>query len=121
MNELVAAIDDTELRRIVEVIVAEFVPTQVILFGSRARGDARPESDFDVLVVMPNGTHRLRTGQAIYRALGKIRGRARGVDIVVVTDGEFERGREDLGTITRAAYREGRGLYRSAAVPADGH
>jgi uncharacterized protein len=116
MIELVAPIEDDELRQVVDLIVEEFAPLQLILFGSQARGDARPDSDFDVLVVMPNGTHRLRTGQAIYRALGKIRGRARGVDIVVVTDGEFERGREDLGTITRAAHREGRALYRSGAV-----
>jgi predicted nucleotidyltransferase len=117
MNALVAPIEDSELRRVVDVIVAEFAPSQVILFGSQARGEARPDSDFDVLVVMPDGTHRLRTGQAIYEALSKLRGRARGVDVVVVTDGEFERGAADLGSVTRAAHREGRALYRSIAVP----
>jgi predicted nucleotidyltransferase len=33
-------------------------PGRVLLFGSRARGDARPDSDFDLLVVMP---HRPRS------------------------------------------------------------
>ena len=40
------------IRRIVKRIVQEFDPEQVILFGSQARGDAGPDSDVDLLVVM---------------------------------------------------------------------
>jgi predicted nucleotidyltransferase len=117
MNEVVAPIQDAELRRIVDVIVANFAPSRIVLFGSQARGDARPDSDIDLLVVMPDGTHRRRTGQAIYEALRMVRGRSRGVDLVVVTDTEFDRGADDLGTVIRAAFREGRLLARNLAVP----
>lgn len=41
-----------QINRIVDVIVNRFQPEKIILIGSRARGDARPDSDFDFLVVM---------------------------------------------------------------------
>ncbi|MFZ4703922.1 MAG: nucleotidyltransferase domain-containing protein [Candidatus Methylumidiphilus sp.] len=35
----------------VDIIVREADPEQIILFGSRARGDARPDSDVDLLII----------------------------------------------------------------------
>ena len=37
--------------QLVKVIVQEVNPQEVILFGSHARGDARPDSDVDVMVI----------------------------------------------------------------------
>ena len=37
----------------VQRLVQRFDPEQIILFGSRARGKARPNSDYDLLVVVP--------------------------------------------------------------------
>lgn len=39
------------LQEMVNVIIAEVDPEQIILFGSRARGEARPDSDVDLLVI----------------------------------------------------------------------
>ena len=44
-------VDETLLGRMVTAIVDAADPEQVILFGSRARGDARPGSDVDLVVV----------------------------------------------------------------------
>jgi len=44
-------VDDTLLARMVQVIVDEVDPEQVILFGSRARGDADADSDVDLIVI----------------------------------------------------------------------
>ena len=44
-------VTDALLDRMVRAIVAEVDPEQVILFGSRARGDAREDSDVDLIVV----------------------------------------------------------------------
>ena len=42
---------DSILRRIVDVIVREIDPDKIILFGSRARGDYKEDSDYDILVL----------------------------------------------------------------------
>ena len=56
---------DPVLRRIVEVIVREIDPDRIILFGSRARGDYKEDSDYDILVikegVMPEERRNLAT------------------------------------------------------------
>jgi predicted nucleotidyltransferase len=44
------------MRWMVDVIVREVRPHRIVLFGSRARGTQRPDSDIDLLVVVPDGT-----------------------------------------------------------------
>ena len=55
-------VDDALVERMVQVIVEEVDPEQVILFGSRARGDAAADSDVDLIVVesAPFGADRNR-------------------------------------------------------------
>jgi len=45
-----------ELDRVVRRIVEQVDPVAIYLFGSRARGDARPESDYDLMIVVPDTT-----------------------------------------------------------------
>ena len=63
MPDVTAALLD----QIVRTIVDEVDPEQVVLFGSRARGDARPDSDVDLLVVEsePFGTSRSRHAEIV--------------------------------------------------------
>ncbi|MBF0310755.1 MAG: nucleotidyltransferase domain-containing protein, partial [Magnetococcales bacterium] len=68
---------------VVSRIVAAVHPLRIILFGSAAQGRMGPDSDLDLLVVMPDGTHRRRTSQTLFRALQEIDVPK---DIVVVTD-----------------------------------
>lgn len=45
--------EDESVLKLVKAMVLEAEPTaQVMLFGSRARGDARPDSDWDIMVVV---------------------------------------------------------------------
>jgi len=44
---------EQQIRKMVRTTVREFRPEQVTLFGSHGRGDAGPDSDVDLLVVMP--------------------------------------------------------------------
>ena len=52
--------NDGIIRDIVRRIVDTAQPEKVILFGSQARGDARPNSDSDVLVIKPSDEPRYR-------------------------------------------------------------
>jgi len=92
------------VRRIVETVH----PLQIILFGSAARGDTGSSSDLDILVVMPEGTHRRHTAQRIYEDLC---GLAVPVDIVVATPGDLEKHKDTVGLIYRTVLREGREVY----------
>jgi uncharacterized protein len=49
-------LDLAPVRPLLERIAARWQPREIWLFGSRARGEARPDSDWDLLVVVPDGT-----------------------------------------------------------------
>lgn len=93
---------------LVERLVERFDPDRILLFGSRARGDARPDSDLDVLVVMPSGTQKRETQVAMRRALRDLRAPK---DILVTTPEEIERRGKIPGLVLRTALREGIELY----------
>lgn len=100
------------LPEIVERIVRRFAPEKVIVFGSAARGAAGPDSDVDLLVVMPVQGSRRRLATEIDKALIGV---PVPVDVIVVTPEELERDRDQVGTVIRPALREGRVLYERAA------
>lgn len=105
-------VTDSLLSDMVQAIVAEVDPDQVILFGSRARGDAREDSDVDLVVVesAPFGKGRSRRQEAVrlWRALSGL-GVAK--DILVYSRDEVEYWRNSLNHILARALREGRVLY----------
>ena len=83
-------------------------PLRIILFGSAARGEMRPDSDIDVLVVMPEGVHRRRTAQLLYR---QIRGLGVPFDILVATPDDLDRHKDNIDLIYQSILREGREVY----------
>ncbi len=97
-----------EIQRIVRRIVREFHPERVILFGSHARGEAGPDSDVDLLVVMHADGKKREKQLEIRRTL---RDFSVPVDIVVSTPEEFSWRREIVGTIEYPAVKEGKVLY----------
>ncbi|MFY9826668.1 MAG: nucleotidyltransferase domain-containing protein [Thermoanaerobaculia bacterium] len=97
-----------EIQRMVRQIVSRFHPDRIILFGSHARGDAGPDSDVDLLVVMPFLGSKLEKQLEIRLALKDIHVPK---DIVVTTPEDFQWRKEIPGTIERPAAREGKVLY----------
>ena len=102
---------EAKLNEMVRRIVGEFNPQKIILFGSRARGDAAPDSDADLLVVMHVRGSRRRQAARIDAVLAGV---GLPKDIIIVTPGEFERLRHVVGGIVYPAVREGRVLYDRA-------
>ncbi|MGA1839946.1 MAG: nucleotidyltransferase domain-containing protein [bacterium] len=100
------------LNEIVRRIVVAVQPLRVVLFGSAAIGRMGPDSDLDLLVVMPDGVHRRKTAQKIYRSLSGI-GVAK--DIIVVTESDIHNHGDNPSLIIYPALREGRELYHAAA------
>lgn len=97
-----------QIQRMVERIVERFRPEKIILFGSHARGDAAPDSDVDLLIVMPVVGSRREKAVKIGVALHEFR---IAKDVIVVTPDEFEWRKDVVGTIEWPAVREGRVLY----------
>ncbi|MDE0197239.1 MAG: nucleotidyltransferase domain-containing protein [Caldilineaceae bacterium] len=105
-------VTDALLEQMVEKIVAEVDPEQIILFGSRARGDARAGSDVDLAVVEsePFGQERSKRLEAarLYRTLS---GFLVSKDILVYSRDEVDYWRSSLNHVLARALREGRVLY----------
>jgi len=97
---------DELVRRIVKAVH----PRRVVLFGSAARGEMGPNSDLDVLVIMPDGTHRRKTAQEIYRRMW---GFGFAKDIVVVTESDVREYGANPYMIIKHALEEGRELYHA--------
>jgi predicted nucleotidyltransferase len=96
------------LAEIIRRVVNVAHPDRIILFGSAARGDMRPDSDVDLLVIKSGVEHRRRLAQAIYRGLIGV---GASVDVVVVAPEDIERFGQRVGSIIRPALREGREVY----------
>ena len=107
-----AQLSDAVLEQMVQKIVEEVDPEQVILFGSRARGDMRAESDVDLVVVesKPFGQERSRRKETarLYRSLS---GFGISKDILLYSRDEVEYWRDSLNHVLARALREGRVLY----------
>ena len=100
------------LGEMVQAIVAEVDPEQVILFGSRARGDERENSDIDIIVVEaePFGPERSRHKELVrlYHALAGFRVPA---DVLVYSHEDIDYWRDSLNHVLARGLREGKVLY----------
>ena len=94
--------------RLVRRIVEDVHPLRILLFGSATRGELAAGSDIDLLVVMPDGTHRRQTAQRLYRRLHGI-----GIpfDILVATPRDLDTHKDNIGLIYRTILLEGREVY----------
>lgn len=89
-------------------IAAQFHPARIVLFGSHARGDARPDSDVDLLVVLDDVDERHEVAVEMRVAVSDI---PVAKDIVVTTSEEIARRGHLVGTVLRPALKDGKNLY----------
>jgi len=102
---------DPALREIVRRLIPAYQPDMIYLFGSKARGDDGPDSDYDLLVVVPdNAPPERRRSRLAYETLW--RSGARGaVDALVCTRSYFDARRHLKASLPGTVLREGKLLY----------
>ena len=81
---------------------------QVILFGSYARGDAREDSDVDLLIIADSRLPRFERSRELYQLFQPY---PFGMDLLVYTPAEIERGQRSAVSFVSTVLREGRVLY----------
>ena len=101
----------------VPTVIADLVsacdPVQVILFGSVARGEDGPDSDIDVLVVLPE-VDRAQKHEVVARLRCAVTAPVP-VDVFVTDPSEIERRRDVIGSLLYWPLREGRVVHGRAA------
>jgi predicted nucleotidyltransferase len=103
------AITDERLREAVQRLVDVYEPRRIYLFGSVARGDVDHESDYDLLVVVPDSAPAdLRRSRIAYEAL---RGTGTAADVLVCSESYFDRRSHLAASLPGTVLREGRLLY----------
>jgi predicted nucleotidyltransferase len=99
----------TVLARIVE----RMDPLAIWLFGGRALGRARADSDYDLLAVMPDGTSEDVLDPV--KAWAVTRGLGVPVDLVPCTLSVFDEEKNEIDTLARAAFLHGKLIYERAS------
>jgi predicted nucleotidyltransferase len=101
--------DDPVLSEVVRRLSEVYHPLRIYLFGSAARGDAGPDSDYDLMVILPDeAPPHLRRGKPGYRAL---RGIGVAADVQVWPQGDFNRQLHLKASFPSTIVREGKLLY----------
>lgn len=100
------------LDEVIRRIVKSCDPDKIVLFGSHASGRASPDSDVDLLVVVPVEGSRRDKATEIDVALYGI---PMAVDTIVVTPTQLERSKRVRSGVIHTAVSEGRTLYERAA------
>lgn len=103
-----AAQTDASLNEMVRRILQTGKPEKIILFGSRARGDAQADSDYDLLLIEPSSLPRYKRSARYRRALT---GLAPAKDILVWTPDEVAEWQNVPHAFITTVIREGVLLY----------
>lgn len=98
--------DSKTLELITEALKEEFTPSRLFLFGSRANGTARQDSDYDFVVVVKKTTKsRAENMLRASKALEHINAQ---VDVFVYSEKEFDEWKNELSSIPETALNTGR-------------
>jgi predicted nucleotidyltransferase len=100
---------DRVLQEVVRRLVETYRPERIYLFGSHARGEATDDSDYDLLVVVRDGTPTAARQSA--RAYEALWGLGVGVDVLVWTQGAFDERLHLRASLPATVVREGKLLH----------
>ena len=99
-----------EADRITKILVQNYKPQRVILFGSAARGDDKPESDLDILVIKNTNKNYY---DRVFEAMKHVN-TDKSVDMIVFTPEEFEKAQNEKRVFIKQVLKYGVNLYEQA-------
>lgn len=94
--------------QIVKAVLNVVEADKIILFGSQARGDAKKDSDYDILIIKDNIEDQRTTLRKLYRQMIGIEV---GVDIILKTSKDVEKSKTMFVSATKEALNEGIIIY----------
>ena len=102
-------ISDRRLAEVVRRLIDAYAPERIYLFGSTARGDAGPDSDYDLLLVVPDDAAPERKRSRL--AYERLWGTGTAADILVWTKSSFDRRLHLPASLPATIIREGKLLH----------
>jgi predicted nucleotidyltransferase len=100
------------LNEVVRRVLLVGSPRKIVVFGSHARGNARPDSDLDLLIIEDSDLPRYQRSPRYYHALAGV---FPAKDIVVYTPDEVKEWSDVPNAFVTAALSEGKVLYGNAS------
>lgn len=108
-NAVAPSPDAPALSEVLRRLVAAYDPERVYLFGSVARGKAGPDSDYDLMIIVPDDAPpERRRSRLAYQAM---RGTGTAADVLVWLKSNFERRARVVASLPATVLREGKLLY----------
>jgi len=99
------------LPEVVERLVSAYAPERIYLFGSTGRGETQPDSDIDLMIVVPDDANAVRRRSRL--AYKVLRGTGVAVDVLVWTKRSFEERLHLKASLPATVIRDGKLLYAS--------
>ena len=101
---------DSVLAEIIRRLVEAYKPLRIYLFGSKARGDEGPDSDYDLMVVVPDDAAPERKRSRL--AYERLWGTGTAADVLVWTEEDFHSRRDLKASLPATILREGKLVYQ---------
>lgn len=101
-------INQQDIERVAKRLGMAANADQVILFGSYAKGEAREESDVDLMIIAESDLPRFKRSRDLYKLF---RPYPFGMDLLVYTPQEIEKGKRSPASFVSSVLREGKILY----------
>jgi uncharacterized protein len=104
-----------DILKVAQAIAAQFKPNKIILFGSRAYGQPRPDSDVDMLVLLPIAGSELAMMSKLLLAAHEVAKGAFALDILAKDPAQATARYRQGDALFREAFDRGLVLYEAAA------